>query len=113
MNQRAVTILTAYLTKRPLGRVRVRKVGDDDYLVAIDDIRDGRTQLIHSAGDLRWWLDSFLHGECLVPCAAICGRCDKLHMDRDADGEFLSNCIHCAGALIAAGANAFLKQPDG
>jgi len=54
MNQRGVTILATYLEKRPLGRmVRVRNVGEDDFIVAIEDLRDGRTQLIHSSRDLR------------------------------------------------------------
>jgi hypothetical protein len=54
MNQRAVTVIANYLSKRPLGRIaRLRPVGDDDYILAINDIRDGRTQLIHSAGDLK------------------------------------------------------------
>jgi hypothetical protein len=44
MNQRGVTILATYLEKRCLGRmVRVRPVGDDDFIVAIEDLRDGRT----------------------------------------------------------------------
>ncbi|MDQ3986862.1 MAG: hypothetical protein M3280_10265 [Actinomycetota bacterium] len=111
MNQRGVRIIATYLDKRPLGRiVQVRKVGDDDYIVAIDDVRDGRTQLLHSSGDLRLWLESFRHGECPTPAAGICGRCDRLHIDRDVDGEFLSNCIPCAGHLIEVGAALFLSD---
>lgn len=85
-------------------------MGEDDYLVAIDDLRDGRTQLIYSAGDLRWWLDTFRHGECLVPCAAICARCDRLHIDRDVDAELLTNCAACSGALLIVGAEMFLER---
>ncbi len=60
IKQRAVTILATYLSKRPLGRlIRVRCVGSDDYIVAIEDVRDARTQLLHSPGDLRKWLESF------------------------------------------------------
>jgi hypothetical protein len=101
MTQPAVTIIATYLSKRPLGRlVRVRCVGTDDYIVAIEDVRDGRTQLLHSPGDLRRWLDSFKAGECVMPGVAICGRCDRLHVDRDVDNELLTNCIGCCAELI-------------
>ena len=111
MNQRGVTLIATYLKKRPLGRiVQIRNVGDDDYIVAVDDRRDGRTQLIHSSGDLRLWFESFRHGECLIPAAAICARCNKLHVDRDVDGELLTNCIACAGELIGVGAEMFLRD---
>ncbi len=114
MNQRGVTILATYLEKRPLGRlVRVRKVGDDDFIVAIEDLRDGRTQLIHSSDDLRRWLQSFVNGECIIPAAAICGRCDKLHIDRDVNGELLQDCIPCSADLIEVGAEMFLRAIDG
>ncbi len=50
MKQRGVTIIATYLAKRPLGRlVQVRKVGDDDYMLAIEDVRDGRTHLTRPA----------------------------------------------------------------
>lgn len=105
MNQRGVTIIATYLSKRALGRiVQVRNVGEDDYIVAIEDLRDGRTQLIHSAGDLRVWLDSFRQGRCVLPAAGICGRCNGLHVDRDVDGELLGNCIGCCAELIVVGA---------
>ncbi len=111
MNQRGVTLIATYLSKRPLGRiVQVRPVGEDDYIVAIDDRRDGRTQLIHSSGDLRLWFESFRQGECLIPAAGICARCNKLHVDRDVDGELLANCIGCAGELIGAGLEGWLEQ---
>lgn len=68
MKQRTVTIIAIYLSKRPIGRlVRVRKVGDDDYLIAIEDVRDGRTQLVHSAPDLGLWLRSFKEDRCVIP----------------------------------------------
>ena len=85
-------------------------MGEDDYIIAIEDLRDGRTQLIHSAGDLRVWLESFRDGRCVVPAAAICGRCNKLHVDRDVDGELLVNCIACAGELIEVAAERFLHD---
>jgi hypothetical protein len=111
MNQRGVTLIATYLAKRPLGRiVQVRNVGDDDYLVAVEDRRDGRTQLIHSSGDLRLWFESFRHGECLIPAAGICARCGKLYVDRDIDGELLAHCLPCCGVLIEAGAHLMLIE---
>lgn len=105
MQQRAVTLIATYLSHRPLGRMtRVRCVGVDDYIVAIEDIRDGRTQLLHSARDLGTWLRSFIDGRCIQPGAAICGRCDRLHVDRDVDGELLANCIACCTELTVLGA---------
>jgi hypothetical protein len=110
MNQRGVTLIATYLSKRPLGRVvQVRNVGEDDYIVAIDDRRDGRTHLIHSSGDLRLWFESFRQGECLIPAAGICARCDKLHVDRDVDGELLPNCIGCCAELTLIGVKHFLQ----
>ncbi len=112
MKQRAVTIIATYLAKRPLGRlVRVRCVGVDDYMLAIEDVRDGRTHLIHSPDDLGMWLKSFKAGRCLQPPAAICGRCDWLHVDRDHDGELLTNCIGCCTELIVLGAERFMRHP--
>lgn len=111
MNQRAVSILATYLARRPRGHVtQLRKVSDDDYIVALKDSRDGRTQLIHSCGDLRQWLESFRRGECLMPAAAICGRCHRIHIDRDFDGELLNNCIGCCAELIQVGVEDFLDQ---
>ncbi len=111
MNQRGVGLIASYLSKRPLGRiVQVRPVGGDDYIVAVEDRRDGRTQLIHSSGDLRLWFESSRHGECLIPAAGICARCDKLHVDRDVDGELLAHCIACSGELIGVGAEMFLEE---
>lgn len=110
MNQRGVTIMATYLDNRPLGRiVQVRNVGEDDYIIAIEDLRDGRTQLIHSAGDLRVWLESFRQGRCVLPAAAICGRCNKLHVDRDVDGELLANCIGCSAELIVLAAEGLME----
>lgn len=103
-----------YLSQEPsLGRiVQVRKTGDDDYIVAVNDRRDGRTQLIHSSGDLRLWVESFRHGECLIPVAGICARCNKLHVDRGVDGALLAQCITCCGALVEVGVEIFLDDSN-
>lgn len=40
----------------------------------------------------------------LMPAAAICARCDKLHEDRDVDTELLENCIGRSAGLMVVGA---------
>ena len=101
MNQRSVAIIADYLSRRPLGRVvRVMKTGDDDYLMGIEDIRDGRVQLIHATSDLEVWLTSFKEGRCNQPAAAICGVCDRVHTDRWVDGELFPNCAPCQAELV-------------
>ena len=111
MKQRTITTIAIYLRMSGRGRLtKLRSVGSDDYIVAIEDVRDGRTHLLHAATDLAKWLESFELGRCIQPAAAICGRCDKLHVDRDVDGELLANCIACAGELIGVGAEMFLEE---
>jgi hypothetical protein len=101
MKQRAVAIVADYLSHRPMGRVvRVMKTGEDDYLMSIEDVRDGRVQLIHSTGDLETWLTSFEQGRCRQPVGAICGVCDRIHGDRDIDGELFQNCVRCQAELV-------------
>ena len=101
MSQRALVLVADYLSKRPKGRiVRVRREAEDDYLVAIEDRRDGRVQLIQSVADLEAWIQSFEDGTCLKPAAAICGVCDGIHSDRDLDGELFSNCVGCQVELL-------------
>jgi hypothetical protein len=101
MKQRAVAIVADYLSKRPRGRVtRVLAVGEDDYVLAIEDVRDGRTHLLHSPADLEAWLESFRLGVCLQPVAAICGVCERIHTDRGFDDERLANCVGCHVGLV-------------
>lgn len=101
MKQRAVVLVADYLSKRRKGRIaRLRKVTSDDYLLSIEDVRDGRVQLIHSVGDLAVWLASFREGRCLQPVGAFCGVCDRFHRDRDLDGELFPNCVPCQAELI-------------
>ena len=60
MNQRAVALVADYLSKRPKGRiVRVKPMQEGDYLMAIEDVRDGRVHLVHSVGDFEVWIQSF------------------------------------------------------
>lgn len=101
MKQRAVAIIADYLSKRPLGRVvRVMKSGADDYLMGVEDVRDGRVQLIHGTSDLEVWLTSFKEGRCIQPAAAIGGVCDRIHSDRDVDGELFDKCVSCQVELV-------------
>ncbi len=113
MNQRGVAIVAEYLQSRPLGRiVRVKPVADDNYLIAIEDSRDGRTHLIVSAGDLESWFRSFKEGRCLQPVGALCGVCDRIHGDRDASGELMRNCIRCQAELVEVYAESYLEDGD-
>ena len=101
MKQRAVAIVADYLSHRPLGRVvGLKAIADDDYVLAIEDIRDGRVHLIHSPGDLGCWLKSFKSGVCLTATFGLCRRCDSVHADRDANGEVFGNCIRCQAELV-------------
>lgn len=101
MKQRVVVLIAQYLEHRVRGRItRLRPCGDDDFILGIEDVRDGRTHLLHSLDDLRKWLMSFKTGECLQPAAAICGVCDRLHIDRDHSGELATNCVRCQLELI-------------
>lgn len=101
MKQRAVALVADYLSKRPKGRVvRVMKTGEDDYLMGIEDVRDGRVQLIHDTSDLEAWLASFREGRCNQPVGAICGVCYRIHSDRDFDGELFPNCVTCQVELV-------------
>ncbi len=66
MKQRAVAIVADYLSHRPLGRVvGLKAIAENDYVLAIEDIRDGRVHVTHTPGDLEPWLKSFKTGECL------------------------------------------------
>ena len=96
MKQRAIAILADYLARRPKGRVvRVLQTGEDDYVMGIEDARDGRIHLVHDPHDLETWLECFRQGRCLQPAAAICDVCDGIHADRGFDGELLRHCASC------------------
>jgi len=101
VKQRAVAIVAEYLSRRPLGRiVGLKSVGDDDYVLAIEDIRDARVHVLKTPRDLEPWLKSFKTGECLRPGFGLCGRCDRIHADRDVDGEVFATCIRCQAELV-------------
>jgi hypothetical protein len=101
MKQRAVAIVAEYLSHRPLGRVVALKlVADDDYVMAIEDIRDGRVHVARTPRDLEPWFKSFKTGECLQPGFGLCGRCGCVHHDRDVDDEVFSSCVSCQAELV-------------
>lgn len=101
MKQRSVRIIAEYLLTRPRARiVRLKRIGLDDYVLAIEDRRDGRVHLLQTPQDLEVWLKSIETGECLQPSVGLCGRCGRLHTDRDVDGEVLINCIPCQAELL-------------
>ena len=101
MKQRTVAIVADYLSHRPLGRaVGFKVIADDDYVLAIEDVRDGRVHVVRTPGDLEPWLKSFKNGECIQPAFGLCGRCNAIHSDRDVDGEVFGNCIPCQAELV-------------
>lgn len=101
MKQRVVALVGQYLEQRVRGRiVQLRPCGEDDLIIAVEDIRDGRVHLVHSLGDLEEWLMSFKEGRCFQPAVAICHVCDRLHTDRGLDGELTEHCIPCQIELI-------------
>lgn len=101
MKQRAVAIVADYLSHRPLGRVvGLKPIGDDDYILAIEDVRDGRVHVARTPRDLEPWLESFKSGECLQPTFGLCSRCGDIHRDRDCDGEVFPNCVACQAELV-------------
>ena len=113
MNQRAVALVADYLSKRPKGRiVRVKPMQEGDYLMAIEDRRDERVQLIRSVRDLEAWIESFRQGVCLQPVGAICFVCDGIHTDSGVDGELFTNCIGCQVELLDVMAE-FASEAEG
>jgi hypothetical protein len=101
MKQRAVVLIAEYVSVRPMGRVvRVMPIAKDNYAIGIEDVRDGRTHVMCSVGDLEMWLESFQEGHCEPAAFGICGVCDRIHNDRDVDGEILANCIRCTAELV-------------
>lgn len=110
MNRRTVIALGRYVLRSGRGRlVDWRAVGDDDYIAAVEDARDGRTHLFHTSRDTRHWIETFARGVCERPAVGICGRCNRLHTQRDANGEVLAHCPACAGELLVLRVEIFLE----
>lgn len=110
MKQRAVVIIADYLAHRPLGRLVGLKRMDTDYVMAIEDVRDGRVHLIRSTRDLEFWVRSFKAGECLQPAFGLCVRCGRIHGDRDIDGEVFRTCVRCQTDLVELALDFSRKQ---
>ena len=111
MTRRTLSALGRYVLRSGRGRlVDWRCVGADDYIAAITDSRDGRTHLFHTARDTRKWLETFSLGIRERPAVGICGRCNRLHTQRDVDGEMLRHCLTCASELLVLGAEMFLEE---
>ncbi len=49
---------------------RAVAIADDEYVLAIEDIRDGRVHVVRTPSDLEPWLRSFKNGECVQPAFA-------------------------------------------
>ena len=113
MNQRGVALVADYLSQRPKGRI-VRVVpasggtrfsvisspGEPDYLVAIEDVRDGRTHVVQTKEELETWLRSFREGRCYPASYGICELCSRTHSDRGLDLEVMPHCLRCTVELI-------------
>ena len=119
MNQRAVALVADYLSQRPKGRI-VRVVpaptypattspGEPDYLVAIEDVRDGRTHVVQTKEELETWLRSFEEGRCYPASYGICELCSRTHSDRGLDLEVMPHCLRCTVELIEIQADPFRR----
>lgn len=92
-----------HLARRPIGRiVTVVPAGDDDYIISIEDRRDGREHLMEKVADFELWLGSFKQGRLLQPTKAFCDCCGDIHEDRDIDGDLFELCLVCQAELTAA-----------
>jgi hypothetical protein len=104
LKERSIRIIADYLVHRPIGRIRsVLPVGDDAYVLAIEDRRGGREHVIEMSVDLEAWLKSFRQGRCLQPTRGFCDCCGAIHSDHDVDGELFELCTSCQSELTAAG----------
>ena len=102
MNQRSIRRIADHLARRPIGRiVTVVPTGDDDYVISVEDRRDGREHVMETSKDLELWLDSFKQGRLLPPTKAFCDCCCKVHEDKDIDGELFELCMSCQAELTA------------
>jgi len=84
-----------------LGRDQERALGGDaDYVVAIEDVRDGRVPVGRTPRDCKAWFRSFKADDSIRPVFGLCGRCDRIHADRDVDDELFATCIACQSELV-------------
>jgi hypothetical protein len=113
MKQRAVALIADYLSHRPIGRiVGLKPVGDDDYVLAIEDVRDERVHVGRTPRDFEPWLKSVKEGRYVLPAFGLCGRCGEVHCDRDLDLEIFRTCIACQADLVELAVELHLETED-
>lgn len=101
MKQRAVALIAEYIGRRGIGRVvGLKPVGPDDYVLAIEDIRDERVHVGRTPRDFEPWLRAVKEGRHVIPAFGLCGRCGEVHSDRDWDLEMFRTCIPCQADLV-------------
>lgn len=77
--------------------------------MAIEDLPDGRTHLIHTVRDLRCWLDR-------SGAVTAHARCSDLRPVRqaprhhDVDGELLVSCIGCSSEVVIIATEQLLEE---
>lgn len=101
MKQRTVALIADYVGRRGIGRVvGLKRVGTDDYVLAIEDVRDERVHVGRRPLDFEPWLKSVKEGGYVLPAFGLCGRCGEIHCDRDLDVEMFRTCIPCQADLV-------------
>ena len=111
MKQRAVELIADYVGRRGIGRVVCLKpVGPDDYVLAIEDVRDERVHVGRTPQDFDPWLRSVKEGRHVIPAFGLCGRCGEIHCGRDLDLEIFRTCIPCQADLVELGLELHLES---
>ena len=101
MKQRAVALIADYVGRRGLGRVvGLKPLASDDYVLAIEDVRDKRVHVGRTPTDFEPWLRSVKEGRHVIPAFGLCGRCGEIHCDRELDLEIFRTCIACQADLV-------------
>jgi len=111
MKQRAVAILAEYLSQRPIGRIAcLKRVGEDDYVLAIEDVRDERVHVGRAPLDFEPWLRSVKERRFILPAFGLCGRCGEIHCDRDLDLEIFRTCFACQAELVELALELYIES---
>lgn len=111
MKQRAVALIAGYVDRRGIGRVvGLKPVGGDDYVLAIEDVRDERVHVGRTPRDFEPWLKSVKEGRHVIPAFGLCGRCGEIHCDRDLDLEIFRRCIPCQADLVELAVELHLEE---
>ena len=87
-----------------------KPVGPDDYVLAIEDVRDERVHVGRTPTDFEPWLRSVKEGRHVIPAFGLCGRCGEIHCDRDLDLEIFRTCIPCQAELVEVGLELYCEQ---